>query len=274
MMLTGSEPTSSTRGAVSLESDPGRTVTIFGVPFTDLSYAESVDALGAMLQSGVAHQVVLANAHTLNVAYRDPEYRRRLQRASLVLRDGSGVKLAARAAGRPLSHNFVGTDFVPMVLGELARSPLRLYLFGGTPGVAEAAGRELERRCERLQVVGTQHGYVPKAAWETVTSDVDRAGTDVLLVALGNPLQEAWIADHLPQLDVRLAIGVGALFDYLAGVVPRAPNWMRAAGVEWAFRLGLEPRRLWRRYVVGNPLFIYRLIREVLRTGSRRPQLQ
>jgi exopolysaccharide biosynthesis WecB/TagA/CpsF family protein len=245
-----------------------RTATIFGVTFTDLSYAESVDKLREMLRSTVPHQVVLANAHTLNLAYTNPAYRTRLQQASLILRDGIGVKLAARAARSPLAHNFVGTDFVPRALRDLASAPLRVYLFGARPGIAEAAGRELEQQCDGLRIVGSHHGHVPKAGWTAVTWDINRLAPDVLLVALGNPLQEEWIAGHLPQLNVRIAIGVGALFDYLAGDVVRAPGWIRGIGGEWAFRLALEPKRLWRRYVVGNPLFVYRLVREILRPVS------
>ena len=236
---------------------PADVVSIFGVPFSFLSYDAAVQRIREMLSSGGAHQVVIANAHTLNLAYEDSAYRRTLQQAALVLRDGLGVELAALLAGTRPAHNFVGTDFVPQLLASLADLRPGVFLYGAAEGVASAAAAVLRNRCPGIRIVGVEHGYIDSAS---VIERVRAARPGVLLVALGNPLQERWIATNLIALQVPVAIGVGALFDYLAGSVRRAPRWVRQLRGEWLFRLFVEPRRLWRRYLAGNPQFVWRVL--------------
>ena len=233
-------------------------ISILGVPFSALSFDETVERIRVMLHDGVPHQVVIANAHTLNLAHQDAAYRYILEHASLVLRDGIGVELASIMRGRRLRHNFVGTDFVPHLLDRLATPAVRVFLYGAAAGVADAAATVLRARHPGIRVVGVQDGYHPGSG---TVAQIRAARPDVLLVALGNPLQERWIADHLDALGVPVAIGVGALFDYLAGRVPRAPGWMRRLRSEWLFRLLVEPRRLWRRYLIGNAQFLWRVAR-------------
>jgi len=232
-------------------------VRVLGVPFWSLSFTEASRAVRELLGDGRAHQVVLANAQTVNLAYERPAYRRILTEASLILRDGVGVELAALLYGRRLAYNFVGTDFVPALLGVLADMRPRVFLYGAAPGVAAEAGRVLERRHPAVRIVGTAAGYGDGI---DVLARVKQTAPDVILVALGNPRQEEWIATHLAELPPGVAIGVGALFDYLAGRVPRAPRWMLALRSEWVFRLAVEPGRLWRRYVLGNPKFLLRVL--------------
>jgi exopolysaccharide biosynthesis WecB/TagA/CpsF family protein len=231
---------------------------VLGVPFTLCSFGTAVEQVRDMLSVGRPHQVVLANAHTLNLAADDPAYRRVLQDADLVLRDGVGVELAARLAGVDAGHNFVGTDFVPALLASLGPDQLRVFLFGARPGVAEQAAAALEGGAAHVRVVGTASGF---GTFAQVGAQVRATRPDVLLVALGNPMQERWIHEHRGQLGVPVSVGVGALFDYLAGQVPRAPRLVLALRAEWIFRLLVEPKRLWRRYVMGNPRFVWRLIR-------------
>jgi exopolysaccharide biosynthesis WecB/TagA/CpsF family protein len=229
-------------------------VTILGVPFSPLGFDAATERIRGMLRAGRPHHVVLANAHTLNCARDDGAYRRILQDAALVLRDGVGVEVAAAFAGRRLPHNFVGTDFTPALLERLAQPEVRVFLYGAAPGVATAAASALRARCAGIRVVGTCDGYQRGG---DIVALIRAAQPQVLLVALGNPLQEQWIAAHLQATEVLVAIGVGALFDYLAGRVPRAPAWLRRARGEWMYRLAVEPRRLWRRYLTGNAAFLW-----------------
>jgi exopolysaccharide biosynthesis WecB/TagA/CpsF family protein len=235
-----------------------RTIPVLGVPFTLCSLDEGVGRVRDMIASARPHHVVLANAHTLNVAWSDRSYHRVLRDADLVLRDGVGIEMAVRLAGKDPRHNFVGTDFVPAFLERLAPAGVRVFLFGAEPGVTEGAARVLEARAPGARIVGMAPGYGDLGR---IVQQVRASRPDVFLAALGNPLQERWIDQHLDQLDVPVSIGVGALFDYLAGRVPRAPRWMLRARVEWLFRLAVEPRRLWRRYVMGNPRFVWRVLR-------------
>jgi exopolysaccharide biosynthesis WecB/TagA/CpsF family protein len=237
---------------------------VLGVPFSDLSFDEAVQRVREMIATPRAHQVVLANAHTLNLACADPAYRRVLCDAELVLRDGVGIELASKLLGRRLQHNFVGTDFVPGCLRALAPMRPTVFLFGARPGIAARAGRVLEDRCRGIRVVGALDGYGDAP---DVVARVRALRPDMVLVALGNPGQERWIASHLDQLQCRVAIGVGALFDYLSGEVRRAPGWVLALRCEWLFRLLREPKRLARRYLVGNPLFLWHFGRSLVARG-------
>jgi exopolysaccharide biosynthesis WecB/TagA/CpsF family protein len=231
-------------------------VRIFGIPFRDLSRDVAMARVRAMLCDGCSHHVVLANAHTLNAAASDPDYRAILVGADLVLRDGVGVELASVVAGHRLVTNFVGTDFVPSLLGAVQDLQPRVALFGAAPGVAEVAADRFRARFPRLRIVRVEHGY---GAAERAAERLRRAAPALLLVALGNPLQERWIARHLPSFPRCVAIGVGALLDYVAGRTRRAPRWVRDMRAEWIYRLAVEPRRLARRYLVGNPLFLWRV---------------
>jgi exopolysaccharide biosynthesis WecB/TagA/CpsF family protein len=231
---------------------------VLGVPFTLCGFAEAVDRIRDMIASGRPHQLVLANAHTLNLAADDPSYRRVLAEADLVLRDGVGVELAARLARIEAGHNFVGTDFVPRLLEHLGPQDVRVFLFGARAGVAEHAADALRGRGPHVHIVGTAPGY---GDFPRVARQIRAARPDVLLVALGNPMQERWIDEHHGELGVPVSIGVGALFDYLAGRVRRAPHWVLRVRAEWLFRLLVEPKRLWRRYVMGNPRFVWRVLR-------------
>ncbi len=247
---------SASRPAGDAKAAPCR-LELLGVSLTLCEFTEAVARIREMIGSGSPHHVVLANVHTLNHACDDPAYRTILQRADLVLRDGVGVEIAAKLRGADPGYNFVGTDFVPDLLVALGPRPVRVFCFGAEPGVAERAASVLEQRAPHVRVVGTAAGF---GAFARVATHVRAARPDVLLVALGNPLQEAWLDRHRAMLGVPVAIGVGALFDYLAGRVRRAPHWVQRARGEWLFRLMVEPRRLWRRYVVGNPRFLWRVV--------------
>lgn len=205
--------------------------------------------------------LVLANAHTLNVACASPAAREAIRAATLVLNDGVGLDLYARLrTGAPFPYNFAGTDLVPRLLEECARRglPLRVFLYGARPGRAEEAARRIERTYAPVTVVGVLDGH--ETSGEEARRAIDAARPDLLLVGLGNPRQEAWLAANAPGLRARVAIGVGALFDFMSGSVPRAPRAVRAVRMEWLFRLAREPRRLFRRYALGVPLFLWRTL--------------
>jgi exopolysaccharide biosynthesis WecB/TagA/CpsF family protein len=242
-------------------------VTILDVPFARLALPDAIARVRTMVTGDGRHHIVLANAHTLNCTAVDPEYRAVVQRATLVLRDGVGVELAAKLTGQRLEHNFVGTDFVPLLLAALATPSVRVFLYGGRAGVAPAAGDALKRFSPAIEVVGCEDGYGdPEAAVQRILA----AAPEVLLVARGNPHQETWIDANLARLNVRVAIGVGALFDFLAGRVVRSPRWVRRMRMEWVYRLWLEPGRLWRRYLVGNVVFMSRIAMSIIRDGQGR----
>ncbi len=179
--------------------------------------------------------------------------------AITVVNDGIGMDLAARLMhGQRFQENLNGTDFIPRLLGG-SPLPLRVFLFGARPEVVHEASRTIEQRFGNT-VVGAMAGYGVED--ELVCERIRSARPDVVLVALGNPLQEQWILDHAKVLPPALYVGVGALFDFLADRAIRAPVWVRKLHLEWFFRLLQEPKRLWKRYTVDAVKF-FRICRRV-----------
>jgi exopolysaccharide biosynthesis WecB/TagA/CpsF family protein len=237
-----------------------KTIKVFDVPVTTCTFAAGVNLIETIIAKRKSQLVVLANAHTLNLAYDQSDYKKILQ-AALVLRDGSGLSWAMKRNGIRPMHNFVGTNFVPSFCKLTAHKGYRIFLLGARPGVAEAAAKKLESLAPGLIIAGYYHGYFPEDRTDEIISRIEQTGSDILLGAMGNPKQELWIANHIHRLNVPACIGVGALFDYLSGKVTRAPRWMLTARIEWIFRLAIEPKRLWKRYLVGNIKFILRVLK-------------
>jgi exopolysaccharide biosynthesis WecB/TagA/CpsF family protein len=240
-------------------------VEVLGVPVARLTAAAAREELVRLYQRDRPALVAYANAHTLNLASRDSGYRDVLCSADIVLNDGAGLAIAGRLFGRPFPDNLNGSDFNPVILEEAAERGWPVFLLGARPGVAAEAARRLSARIPRLDVCGTRDGYFAPEESTEVAESIRAAGTGVLMVAMGNPLQETWLNRHLEATGARLGVGVGAFLDFTAGVVPRAPAWMNRLWLEWLYRLVQEPRRMWRRYVVGNPLFLLRVLRARLR---------
>jgi exopolysaccharide biosynthesis WecB/TagA/CpsF family protein len=235
---------------------------ILGVSVYALTAREAVAALDDWTE-GNRVKLAYLNAHGSNLAARDAAFRRALQ-DFIVLNDGIGVDLAAKwLHGRRFPENLNGTDFTVRYLQD-TRKVWRVYLLGAKPGIAAAAAGKLSELAPRHAYVGARDGYFQSSESANVAKAISESGADLVLVALGNPGQELWIAEHLDATGSKLAVGVGALFDFLSGSVPRAPEWVRAMRAEWVYRLALEPRRLARRYLLGNPLFLARTLRRKL----------
>lgn len=205
------------------------------------------------------------NAHSLNLAYLDQTYRSAINQCAYVLNDGVGLSIAARMRGVTFPDDLNGSDFTLRVLSLAAAQDWGVFLYGGRPGVAAAAADRLSARVPGVRIVGVHDGFSHDP--RSVARQVREAGADVVIVALGNPGQELWLDEWLAETGCRLGVGVGAFLDFVSGRVPRAPAWVHALGLEWVYRLCREPRRLARRYVIGNPVFLYRAWR--LRIAER-----
>lgn len=240
------------------ESLPVRDV--MGVDVVAATIEAVVDHLAQALRERRRIAVAFLNAHASNVAAHDPAFARAL-RSALVLNDGVGVDLASRRLhGEPFPDNLNGTDFVPRLLTDL-EEPRRLFLLGGKPGVAEAAAQAIGRLAPQHHVVGLRDGYFADGEAVDVATEVATTGAEILLVAMGNPRQELFVAEHGAATGATLLLSVGALLDFLSGRVERAPRWVQRWRLEWVYRLALEPGRMWRRYLVGNVRFLVRLAR-------------
>lgn len=233
------------------------TIPILGVPISTLTGDQALAVIAKWAEEGTAQTLAYVNAHTLNLAVRIDALRDSLSRSRLVMNDGIGLNLAARMRGERFPENLNGSDFTLRVLRLAASRDLGVFLLGGEPGVAEIAAERLTDRLKGLRVVGVSHGFTNESD-ELMAERIRRSGASLLVVAFGSPHQELWLDRNLEATGVLVGIGVGAFLDFVAGRVRRAPRWMNALGVEWCFRLLQEPRRLWRRYVIGNPVFLLR----------------
>lgn len=207
-------------------------------------------------------RISFVNSDCLNLACRDREYREATNESELVLPDGIGLRLGCRLLGTQLAGNVNGTDLFPRLCERAANLGLSLYLLGAREGVAAEAAERLKAAYPGLRIAGSHHGYFLPEEDGAVVERINRAQPDLVFVAMGAPRQEVWLRRNTPGLTAPVGLGVGGLFDFYSGRVRRAPVWCQEIGMEWLWRLLQEPGRLWRRYLVGNPLFILRVWRQ------------
>jgi exopolysaccharide biosynthesis WecB/TagA/CpsF family protein len=201
------------------------------------------------------------NAAQVNLAFADADHARRLAAMDWLYADGQAVVWAARWRGAALAERINAGDFTRELIEELAARGLKLGLIGGRPGEAERAAERFRAWATGLRIVYLRHGYFSEAEAPAVGAALEAADPDLVLLAMGAPCQERWARAWSTDGRPRVWWCVGALLEYYAGTRRRAPVWMRRAGLEWLARLALEPRRLWRRYLLGNPLFVWRVLR-------------
>ncbi|MBA3942946.1 MAG: flippase-like domain-containing protein [Herpetosiphonaceae bacterium] len=241
-------------------SSPSSAVELLGVRVDCLDTASMLERVGTWCEQRRSRTIAYANAHCLNLAATHPDYRAILKRTDLVYSDGIGVVLAARLLGGVTLHKATGADWIDQFCGLAATKGWRIFILAGRPGIAERACAVLQERYPSLQLVGTCDGFFHSKSETAVIDELGKTQPHVLFVGMGTPHQEQWIDHHHGALPHTVCWPVGALFDYVAEVEPRAPRWMRATGLEWAWRLLVDPRGKWRRYVLGNPLFVYRVL--------------
>lgn len=249
----------------SVRSDltPASARRILGIQVASMKRDEAIALIEHLLANQLFTKVSFLNAHNANIACSDEVFAEALN-DFLVLPDGIGVDLAARILyGAPFPDNLNGTDFVPALL-RASKRPLTVGLLGATRENADLAAEKLGALVPQHRFVVIHDGFFSAYEEPRIVADIAELRPDILLVAMGVPRQELWIARNIGPQHCTMPIAVGALLDFLSGVVPRAPLWMRRLRLEWLFRLAVEPSRLWRRYVLGNPLFLARVMRQKL----------
>jgi exopolysaccharide biosynthesis WecB/TagA/CpsF family protein len=229
---------------------------VFGLPVCDLNWPEAFSFVAALADMPAGQtQITFLNAHNANIMLRDRKYRQVLER-SLVLPDGIGVDIASfSVSGSPFPANLNGTDFVPALLTYITK-PMRVGLLGARPATLAKARQNLAAHAPWHEFIAIHDGFFSDDDSAGIAAEVGRNNIDILLVALGTPKQEKWAAEHIRPEHARLVMSVGALFDFVAGEVPRAPQIARRMRLEWAYRVLQEPRRLAGRYFVGGPVFL------------------
>lgn len=240
-------------------------IEILSVPLTLYSLPQMLEFIAAA-RSNERRLILSGNVHSFNLAYENPWLRALFQQADAVRLDGAGVRLGAKVLGYDAPPRMTWADFAWPLAELAAERGLSLFLLGGRPGVAEKAAARLQAHASPLKIAGVHHGYFDKAMGSAENSRVLQmlrdAAPDILIVGFGMPLQEQWLSQNLQQVQAGAILTGGAVFDYISGETRRAPRWMTENGLEWLGRLLIEPRRLWKRYVIGNPLFFWRILRE------------
>lgn len=236
-------------------------VTIFDVQIDNITKADTLKKIFDFSDEG-CNQISFVNADTLNKCYTDSELYQALDKSDLVCPDGSGVSLGAKLLQKRIQENVNGTDLFPLICEAAERQGVSLYFLGGKRGVAERTKNEMVKKNPNLHVAGVRDGFFSLEEEASIIEDINRSGARILFVGFGAPRQEIWISKNRHKLAPNTAIGVGGLFDFYSGDIPRAPAWMRKLGIEWTYRLYQEPKRMWNRYLVGNPVFVFRVIHQ------------
>ena len=232
-------------------------VNILGVDVDAVTMAEAVDVVRRAMDTRAGVMVATANAEMLMRATHDEELRRILNASALVVPDGAGTVWAARHLGHTMPERVAGYDLAQELLRCAPAEGRRVYFFGSAPGVAEKAKAKAEQLYPGIEIVGVRNGFFSPADNAAIIAEIRAARPDLLLVALGVPKQEKWIAAHLAELDVPVAIGVGGTLDVMAGVMKRAPYWMQRAKLEWLFRGLMQPKRAGR--LLALPKFVLKV---------------
>lgn len=238
-----------------------------GLSIVPLSQRELIDTLVARAVGRIPSRVHYVNTHVFNLARRDAELKRLLADCDLLYADGIGIVWAARLMGLALHERLTAADYFRTFCRSCSDRGLRLFFLGGAAGIADIAAERLCREIPGLSVAGTSHGYLSRRESADVVRRINDSGADVLLVGMSSPGQERWIADQGSRTVVPVQWSVGALFDYVAGAEPRAPQWLCRIHGEWCFRFWVDPRNRWQRYVAGNLRFAGWLAGEWCRSG-------
>lgn len=226
--------------------------------YDNVDAAAALDAAEALMLAEGRSEIFFLNIDNLRLADQDSEYAQILAQCRLVLPDGIGIRLATRAVGGRLIEDCNGSDLTPKLVQRAAQHGLGVFLLGAPEAVVERAAEGLKLRYQDLKIVGTHHGYFSDST--PVLEAINASQAELLLVAMGAPRQEKWIARHREVLHPRVCVGVGNLFSWISGVQRRAPRWIQRLHLEWVWRIFLEPRRLFKRYVLQDAPFLIGLV--------------
>jgi N-acetylglucosaminyldiphosphoundecaprenol N-acetyl-beta-D-mannosaminyltransferase len=241
------------------DSTPAR-FDVLGVPVSAISMADALQTIDRWIRDRSPHYVCVTGVHGVMECRRDETLRLIHARAGLVTPDGMPLVWLAHLGGRSHVERVYGPDLMLACCERSLLTGARHFFFGGAPGIAERVAARLSGRFPGLAVAGTYcPPFRPLSADEDqrLIEEINATNADIVWVGLSTPKQERWMADHVGRLRAPVLVGVGAAFDFHAGIKPQAPPWMQRCGLEWSFRLATEPRRLWKRYLINNPLFVW-----------------
>lgn len=256
---------------MSLPAPADLRVDVLGVLVSAIDLPTAVNRIEHWVETGARQYVCVTGVHGVMESQRDPALKDIHNRAGMTTPDGMPLVWSGHRAGAPHMSRVYGPDLMLATLDRAVRHGWSSYLYGGAPGTAELLAQRLTERFPGLQIAGTHTPpFRPLTDQEDaeVVERINASGADLVWVGLSTPKQERWMAEHRVRLQAPVLLGVGAAFDFHAGLVPQAPPWVQQRGLEWAYRLMREPRRLWRRYLRNNPAFMTAVVRRPPRLVS------
>lgn len=245
-------------------------VDFLGIKVSVLTTDEVVEEILEFALRGRYKMVAYLNANCVNTSFSDKDYRGILDQLSILYPDGKGVSWASRILKKPLPKVSYITDLFGKVAQVSLRQDISFYFLGGKPHIIQKAADNIKNKFPGIRILGLHHGYFNYEEERNIIEEINLLKPHILLIGMGVPKQEKWMYRHLNELEVNLCWGVGGMFDNLSDFLPRAPAWMSDIGLEWLYRLFQEPRRLWRRYLISNFIFIYRVLKWKLRKSFQR----
>lgn len=242
-------------------------INILGIRISNLTTSELLLKIKKEISSNNTSLMLSANVHSINLSHKYLWFKNLINNSEIVRNDSAGVLLAGKILGTPIKERMTWADFGWNLADYCEKENISLYFLGDKPGIAEKARTKIQKKHVALNIIETHHGYFEKIGQENeeVIRKINQLKPDILIVGLGMPLQEKWILENKPKLKVGLIITGGNCFSFLSGEETRAPLWMHRNGLEWMFRLIKEPKRMFNRYIIGNPLFLFRVLKHKFR---------
>ncbi len=233
---------------------------LLDIPIDNVTMDQALDMIiDSIKDREKTSELNFVNAHCINVSCTDAEYKQILQGSDAIFADGSGIRMAGEIFDVKIADNVNGTDMFPLLCRRCKDEGLKIFLLGASPGTASRVQTWVHTEIAPDIISGVHDGFFTLDDTPVLLTEMKESEADLLLVAMGVPRQEKWIHQNLNELPVATAMGVGGLFDFFSGNIKRAPMWMRKLGIEWVWRLLKEPRRMWKRYIVGNIVFTHRV---------------
>lgn len=239
-------------------------VKILGIPFDALTIEETVERIDEAISNKCHVRHAAVNAATLVDIQHDPDLKKSVSSCDIINADGKSIVWVSRLLRKPLPERVAGPDLVNIIVKLAATKKYRIFLLGAKEEVVKKVALEYTSRFSKSIVAGYHHGYFSKEEEEQIVDQIAKSNADILFVAISSPKKEVFLMQYEKALHVPFIMGVGGVFDIVAGITKRAPYWMQKSGLEWFYRFLQEPRRMWKRYLVSNSLFIYYVFRELI----------
>ena len=244
-------------------------IKLFGIDIDNISMEETINEIELLIKKKKPSLVVTPNVHHINILQKDNEFGKIYKHAYLVIPDSTPLLWLSKIVGVPLKERVTGSDLLPLFSKIAAEKEYRLFFLGAAPGIAKKAAETLIQKNPGLKITGTYSPYFgfqnDEKENRKIVDMIKKCNPDVLFVCLGPPKQEKWSWKYKDKINVPVIICVGAAFDFIGGKVKRAPKWIQKLGLEWFFRLCQEPRRLWKRYLIGNIIFAWLVLKEFIK---------